>query len=335
MNRLLERFRSVTSRTTKQVEVAHRSSGRVDEPSMSSGNDVGADSRIEFAMHLSTILDRPWPEHIVCGCCGYESRVAKLDTLNATCIFTGLSLIRVRCGECRAVIGPLPLIEATSDEIGTLYRFLYQFYHEGFSSPFQEKTFYLLNPSRHGCYLNYACGDWSVGYNRLKSFGWQVVGFEPFQATDSTGFLKSRSELGSQSFDGLFSHNFIEHLQHPEAFFRECYELLKPSGTMIHSTPCYRYLYEVAPLHLYFYCDTSIERLANRVGFRLTIVGLRTKTWQVRNIWLAHFKNHDDRNQSYPRVTNDLSLNPFRVESGARTTSRWNKAKVLESLRII
>lgn len=188
--------------------------------------------------------------------------------LEARCLFTDLPLRRYRCECCRAVFGPVQLIECAQEELDRLYSLLYGFYREGFSDPFQEKTFYLLNPSRDGQYLNYACGAWAKGIAHLREQGWSITGFEPFQIVCSSEIETHHDSLVPGQYDGLFSHNFIEHLQHPLRFFFECSTLLKTNGIMAHSTACYEYLYEVAPLHLYFFCHNSARMLAARAGFR-------------------------------------------------------------------
>jgi SAM-dependent methyltransferase len=253
--------RPVSSPAVKVEAPDPKTVNRLDEETNSSMEFTEDPSaRDDFARQLSALLERPEPEQCTCGCCGSFVRVPELEHLVSCCCFTGITLTRVRCHNCKVIMGPMQLIQASEAEIGALYQSLYQFYREGFSTPFQEKTFYLLNPSRSGRYLNYACGEWDGGLRRLREMKWDVFGYEPF-------IVNQRSQLADTSFDGLFSHNFIEHLQSPEAFFRDCWGFLKPGGVMIHSTPCYDYLYHVAPLHLYFFCDSSIQRLAERIGF--------------------------------------------------------------------
>ena len=63
------------------------------------------------------------------------------------------------------------------------------------------------------------------------------------------------AEVVDGSFDAVFTHNYIEHVQNPVQFFRECRALIKANGTMAHSSPCYQYLYEASPFHLFFPLD--------------------------------------------------------------------------------
>lgn len=223
-----------------------------------------------FAEYLKEILERPDPLGFVCRCCEKNNQLMKCEALTAQCLFSGLELRRYRCPGCRVVFGPMPLVTCSTAELSRLYELVYRFYREGFSQPFQEKTFYLLNPSRKGRYLNYACGDWADGLAHLRTLGWQVWGYEPFQPVCSEWIAKSLTDWVGQPFDGLVTHNYIEHVQDPARFFQQCCELLTPRGRMAHSSPCYDYLYEVSPFHLYFYCQESIVKLASRFGLHKT-----------------------------------------------------------------
>jgi hypothetical protein len=226
-------------------------------------------AKVDFAILLNELLERPEGSHYTCGCCGHVNELQNTERLNSNCLFSQLQLNRFRCGECGLIFGPVQLIEATPQELGGLYACLYRFYREGYSQPFQEKTFYLMNPSRRGEYLNYACGDWTEGVERLRSLGWQVWGFEPFQQVASQAIVTRQDMVVGKQYDGLMSHNYIEHVQDPVAFFNECSDLIVPGGTMAHSSACFDYVFEVSPFHLFFYCGESVQRLAARTGFRV------------------------------------------------------------------
>jgi hypothetical protein len=139
---------------------------------------------------------------------------------------------------------------------------------EGDTRPFQEKTFYLLNPSRLGRYLNYACGDFAAGLDSLLHGGWDVQGFEPFQPQRHPRIHREIAAVEGQAFDGVFTHNYLEHPQSLRAMFGTIHGLLQPGGVMAHSTPCCEYLFEDVPFHLYFLTGGSLPRLCDRTGFR-------------------------------------------------------------------
>ena len=235
------------------------------------GGGLPAGRRRAFTAALAAILGRAEPTRHRCGCCGSDLPVSSLERLEARCFVTGLDLRRVRCSDCGAVQGPLPLVACPADEWGALYRQLYAFFSEGASTVFQEKTFYLMNPSLRGRYLNYACGDWSRGVAHLRGLGWRVWGYEPFQPVRSRGIVRDLGDCPGIPVDGVMTHNYIEHVQDPLAFFGECAALLVEGGVMAHSSSCYEYVCETSPFHLFFYCGDAVDRLAKRGGF--TLVG--------------------------------------------------------------
>lgn len=239
------------------------------KPRLAEVEAAKAAARADFERDLRRLLDRPGPASMTCFCCDQSIAFKSAVEMPAKCMFTGVSLVRHKCGTCGCVIGPMPLVQCTPAELGGLYQGFYRFCNEGFSVPYQEKTFYLLNPSRRGKYLNYACGDWVVGVKRLRDIGWDVWGYEPFQDSKSPAIFAERSQVIDGSYDGVFSHNYIEHVQDPVAFFRECRAMLKEKAAMAHSSPCYEYLYEVSPFHLFFPTGDSVHRLAAKTGFRV------------------------------------------------------------------
>lgn len=119
-------------------------------------------ARAEFPILLAKLLDRPEGASYRCQCCGQVNQLASTKRVDSNCFFTQLKLHRFECSGCGVIFGPMALIHCKPEELGGLYACLYQFYREGFSQPFQEKTFYLMNPSQRGEYLNYACGDWTA-----------------------------------------------------------------------------------------------------------------------------------------------------------------------------
>ena len=217
-----------------------------------------------FELKLGAILSRSEPTEFSCPCCTATLKVKEIKRVSATCCFTGFELSRVVCPECGLTFGPLSLIECLPKELMELYELIYQFYQEGDTRAFQEKTFYLLNPSRDGRYLNYACGDWSSGISRLRDLKWQVWGYEPFMNATPNDSIIRRRELLDSPYDGMMSHNYIEHVQDPLEFFTMCKALISPGGVMAHSSSCYGYRFEISPVHLYFYSEESIKRIARR-----------------------------------------------------------------------
>ena len=79
----------------------------------------------------------------------------------------------------------------------------------------------------------------------------------------------SRGEI-SANFLGIFSNNVIEHFRDPVSQFNDFREILKPGGSMAHSSPCYDYSYDFTRFHTLFLLGKSPYVLAERTGFSAT-----------------------------------------------------------------
>lgn len=225
--------------------------------------------RAWFTHELAALLAEPEPSHLFCDACDQSLALAACEPLESDCVFTGLRLLRRRCPNCGLVFGPAPMIRAPAERMNRLYELVYRFYSEGDTVFAQERTFYLLNPSRQGRFLNYACGPWTTGLNRLAEAGWDIYGYDPYLPSHHPRFIRTVEQARERRFDGLMSHNFLEHPQSVHAEMRLFNSLLNPGALMAHSTPCYEYLFERSPFHLYFFEGCSIEHLARRSGFQV------------------------------------------------------------------
>jgi SAM-dependent methyltransferase len=232
--------------------------------------------REQFKTLLGSVLQRPAPKQIDCPCCDAKRlQLARLRELRTKDFIFGHELVRHECPECGLVFGPVQLIELEPATMNRLYLLYYQLYEEGTTVLAQEKTFYLLNPSFRGLYLNYGCGYWFEGISRLKGSGLNLWGYDPHldpvrrAELARVGLHTDLADIPFGQFHGVFSHNFLEHVQSPAHLFGEMAGLLLPGGRMAHSTPCFEYMFEGSPFHLYFYTGQSAQRLAERTGFEI------------------------------------------------------------------
>lgn len=231
------------------------------------------DDTAQLATALAATITHDWPARVVCRVCGVEIDTRAARRFTCAAMFTSATLERVRCPACDVVFGPWSLISASPHALGDLYGLLYRVYSEGTTITWQEKAFYLLNPARCGVYLNYACGEWIAGVQRLRSIGWNVWGYEPYlnaarcPPDRAAGLVDQIETTGETAFDGIFTHNFLEHPQDPRAFFAELHRLLKPGGVMVHSTPCFELRFDGSPFHLYFFVGRSFDALCGATGF--------------------------------------------------------------------
>lgn len=160
------------------------------------------------------------------------------------------------------------MFDLSSQEFDLDYMQHYTVFNEGDTTEDEIFTFYQLNPSKEGVYLNYGCGAWSKSINELRREGYNVYGFEPYVSTESSPYIINNiNELKKMSFDGIFTNNVLEHLLDPVQSFSLFKSLLKDQNSiMVHSTPCYEYLYEYTRFHLIFYTGRSINTLCKKTG---------------------------------------------------------------------
>ena len=164
------------------------------------------------------------------------------------------------------------MLAMDAEDLGKEYVDLYKTYSEGDATESEMEVFRAMQPMPGGRYLNYACGRWSESIKLLRQEGFDLYGYEPFvqDGQDLPSHILTRpDQLADLQFDGLMSHNFIEHLQDPAALFHELDSILKPGGCMVHATVCYEYAIEYTRFHLLFFLGRSTERLAKRCGFEV------------------------------------------------------------------
>lgn len=79
-------------------------------------------------------------------------------------------------------------------------------------------------------------------------------------------------------FDLIFSFEVIEHLQNPEAAFKHMYDMLKPGGTLINSTPYpYDYVLYADKTHVNVRYPSEWIDLLRKTGF--TIIKYRARSF--------------------------------------------------------
>jgi SAM-dependent methyltransferase len=209
------------------------------------------------------------PSRLTCLACGHADEAPAFGKRIDRCMFGGGDLIRHACPRCGCVFGSQKYLELPSGVIDADYRLLYEFYRESDSTEGEMRTFKTLDPAPGGVYLNWGSGVWSGAIDRLRAEGWDVWGFEPNASINHPHVVTRRDQIAGP-FDGIFSHNLIEHLSDPAAAFAEFSRLLKPEGRMAHASPCYAWSYPFTRFHVFFPLDLAPEALAERTGFRVS-----------------------------------------------------------------
>lgn len=97
--------------------------------------------------------------------------------------------------------------------------------------------------------------------------GFDVYGFEPSLERQHPAIFTSLEDVARNGpFDGIFTHNFIEHVQNPASFFAQIRDLSTPGAKVAHSSACYDYRYEKSPFHLFFLSHAALEMIGSLSG---------------------------------------------------------------------
>lgn len=204
---------------------------------------------------------------LTCPICNDIFETDRASRLISECIFNGGSIIRYVCPKCGVTFGPEKMLNLSEELFANDYKTHYSVYSEGDSTQREIQVFRQLEPQKEGIYLDWGVGAWSTVISTLREEGYQVYGYDPYAPVDSEYIITSEDKLKTMKFDGIFSHDLLEHLKDPVGTFRIFSEILRPNGKMIHATACYDYVYEYTRFHLFFYTGTSIEEICRRTGF--------------------------------------------------------------------
>jgi 2-polyprenyl-3-methyl-5-hydroxy-6-metoxy-1,4-benzoquinol methylase len=99
----------------------------------------------------------------------------------------------------------------------------------------KKSRYFFQGLSKDARVLEVGCGSGWVG-EYLKGQGWgNYVGLDLFPPADVVGDVRNYASLGlaADSFDAIVAFEVVEHVD----CFRACYDLLKPGGRMLITTP--------------------------------------------------------------------------------------------------
>lgn len=209
------------------------------------------------------------PEILECIICKENVNTNKAEKLSSECIYGGGKLIRYKCPKCGCVFGPGKMLELSETELSEEYKIHYNAYDEGMTEEAEIKTFYSLKPVRGKRYLNYGAGAWNQTIMRLRNDGYDVYGYDPYAPSSNEYIIKDIEILEKMKFDGIFSHDLLEHLAKPLEIFTTFKKILNEDGKMAHATACYKYVYEYTRFHLVFYTGTAVDYLCKECGIRV------------------------------------------------------------------
>jgi len=235
------------------------------------GSSVATDLFKEFVENKWALIDKIYqePQSLECNVCGELIDTKNAEKMVSNDIFGGGKLVRYKCPKCGAIVGPSKMWDLDESELAEEYKIHYMIYDEGETTSAEVEAFMSLKPEKGKKYLNFGCGSWNTTIEKLRADGYDVYGYDPYAPSDSEYIIKDIEQLKKMKFDGIFSHDLLEHLRYPVATFEIFKSLLKKGGRMAHSTACYKYVYEYDRFHLVFYTGEALKYLCKRTGFRL------------------------------------------------------------------
>jgi len=151
-----------------------------------------------------------------------------------------------------------------------------------------------LDPlGKGGRFLDIGCATGKL-LDYVKKRGWSEKGIEvcipaaeyarDVRGLDVTGSTLQEARLKNASFDIVHASHLIEHLTDPGDFVRQAYDLLKPGGTVILTTPnssgfqalLYgdRWRSAIAD-HMFLFSKHTLPALLEKAGFTVE----KTRTW--------------------------------------------------------
>jgi hypothetical protein len=228
-------------------------------------------SKIGFRWLVYQLQDK-WitRRQLTCPICDHSGDASNFPIHTSQDIFWGGKIVRHECANCGVIFGSQRMLRIAADdaELARELRELYSVYSEGDTTEAELKAFHALKPTVNGTYLNYGSGQWSRAIETLRSQGYQVYGFESYVGNpDDKHIIKDMDVLRKMRFDGIMSHNLMEHLRYPDQTLSLLKGLLtNDSARMAHSTPCFRYEIEYTRFHLFFYTGRSLQVIAQKAG---------------------------------------------------------------------
>ncbi|HEY5267649.1 MAG TPA: methyltransferase domain-containing protein [Candidatus Saccharimonadales bacterium] len=220
---------------------------------------------------------------IQCPIC--QCQQGTFEVFECDCQFVAIEgldqhLVRHKCPDCGVIFGTQQMLNLTKEELSSAYQKLFDTGHRDpgeITVNAEVNDLLALNPTKEGIYLNWGAQE-STAPDKAKNLGFSLYNYDPFiTSTLSSNYLNTE-QIKQMKFDGIISHNLLEHFQNPIEDLKFMASLLKPNASMIHSTECYKYLHAQTKYHLFFFEGKSLDIICDKAGLTYEYIG----PWDVK-----------------------------------------------------
>lgn len=179
-----------------------------------------------------------------------------------------------QCIECDGVFRDSDTYLCASQE-KSYYTNTHQYHHDDvgyrqFVQPLIDLILQRQNKKDHG--LDFGCGATPILSTWLQQQGCNIIGYDPFFASDQTPL--------KQSYDYIICCEVAEHFHYPKQAFQQLRDLLKEGGRLYCMTWRYhsdinfaRWYYKNDPTHVFIYQDATMRYIQREMDFsRVTLL---------------------------------------------------------------
>jgi len=291
-------------------------------------------------------------ETVACNLCGSTRYTALYQMPDRRGYHPGVFTV-VECDECGlGFLNPRP----TFEEMGKYYP--KEYYEEEF---IQNRAHHLRRYAREASYLRQierkpgpkslldvgcANGDFP---RFMKARGWHVEGVEVSTSSEPiTDFKVYTQQLpdipfSQPAYDALTAWAVLEHVHDPMAYFRKASEVTKAGAFFVFMVPNFNSLasrclfLEDVPRHLYFFCERTVRRYLEGVGFALQQVHFGEQPFAMASHnWLHYFVQTRLRKQPFTYADLPMARPEFfkrhDLEPGLLSTVEYAIAQPLTAL---
>jgi len=207
-----------------------------------------------------------------CPICSFEVELKSKPGLFARC-FSGRDIQRYQCPNCDCIFGPLDML-THPDIMSTYEKMSVDRVENDVKVRTQAEIMafnYINKVGKNGNYLNFGAGKWSQSVVQLRADGWNLDAYEPCSTASLSGIevFSKISDLRTNFYDGIFTHDVLEHFQNPIETIKLLGTLLKTNGLQCHKSPCFSYGYEWSSWHIFYPIGRSVNILVEKSGQEL------------------------------------------------------------------